>query len=253
MTGFVAQDARMTDTTTRPTAAPTSPDDLTVVPLATGDPRLLFARAVATGTAVISAVPPGAMGDPTPCESFDVRRLLGHLVGVLDRVARLGRGEDPFAVGDAEAGDGEWVEAWAEAAHGVQRAWTDDAVLARPMALPWQQGTGADILTGYLNELTVHTWDLATATGQEPAWDEEVLNVVLSLPIGLPAEGRRAVFERISAEMGLPEVALPFADAVPVADDAPAIERVVAWNGRPPTWRRPAPGSAPSDPDGGRR
>ena len=50
------------------------------------------------------------------------------------------------------------------------------------MSLPWQQGTGADILCGYLSELTVHTWDVAAATGQEPAWDGEVLEAVLSLP-----------------------------------------------------------------------
>ena len=242
----------MTDITTTPTAVTTASEG-PGAPLPPGDPRLLFARAVATGTAVIAAVPIGALGDPTPCGSFDVRGVLGHLVGVLHRVTRLGEGGDPFTVADAEAADGEWLQAWREAAHGVQRAWTDDEVLARPMSLPWQQGTGADILCGYLSELTVHTWDVAVATGQEPAWDEEVLEAVLFLPAVMPAHGRRALFERISAEMGFEEVAMPFADAVPVADDAPAIDRLVAWNGRPPAWRRPALTSTPSDSDGSGR
>ena len=33
---------------------------------------------------------------------------------------------------------------------------------------------------------------------------------------------------------------VPFADAVPVPDDAPVIDRLVAWQGRDPHWR---PGS----------
>ena len=40
--------------------------------------------------------------------------------------------------------------------------------------------------------------------------------------------------------MGLDEVAIPFAEAVPVPDDAPAIDRLVAWNGRDPA-RGPVP------------
>ena len=251
MTGLEAHSSSMTDITTTRTADSTPGE--AGAPLQPGDPRLLLAKAVATGTAVIAAVPIDDMGDQTPCDSFDVRGVLGHLVGVLHRVARLGEGQDPFAVGDAEAPDKMWLRAWTEAAHGVQRAWTDDEVLARPMSLPWQQGTGADILIGYLSELTVHTWDVAAATGQEPAWDEEVLAAVLSLPAVMPAHGRRAVFERISAEMGLEEVRVPFADAVPVADDAPAIDRLVAWNGRPPAWRRPTPPSTPSESDGSGR
>jgi uncharacterized protein (TIGR03086 family) len=119
----------------------------------------------------------------------------------------------------------------------VQAAWTDDAVLTTPMSLPWQQGTGAEILSGYLSELTVHTWDVAAATGQRPAWDDEVLATALAQRSGLPGTGRRALFEQISAQMGLPEPAYPFADAVPVPEDAPLIDQLVAWNGRQPSWR----------------
>ena len=102
------------------------------------------------------------------------------------------------------------------------------------MALPWIQGNGADVLTSYFSELTVHTWDLAIATGQEPRWDDTVLNAALDARPILPAENRRALFEEISAAMGLDEVAMPFAEAVAVPPDAPAIDRLVAWNGRDP-------------------
>jgi hypothetical protein len=90
------------------------------------------------------------------------------------------------------------------------------------------------VLTSYFSELTVHTWDLAAATGQHPHWDDAVVTAALESRQILPAENRRAVFEEISAAMGLDEVAIPFAEAVPVSDSAPAIDRLVAWNGRDP-------------------
>ena len=214
---------------------PTTATTTTPAPFGVDDPRHVLARAVAVGTATVVAVRPDQLDGPTPCSEMDVRHLLGHLVSVLDRIAALGRGEDSFAVVETADHD-DWPGAWAAAAHRVQAAWTDDDVLARPMALPWQQGTGADILLGYVNEVVVHTWDLAAATGQQPAWDEDVLSVALERMPGLPAEGRRELFEQISADMGLPEVAVPFAEVVPVPDGAPLIERLVGWNGRDPRW-----------------
>ena len=161
--------------------------------------------------------------------------MLGHLVAVLDRIAALGRGEDPFAVTETRAADDGWSDAWTTSARRAADAWRDDAVLEAPMALPWIQGNGADVLASYFSELTVHTWDLATATGQQPDWDDTVVTAALAARDFLPAENRRALFEEISTAMGLDQVAIPFAEAVPIPDDAPAIDRLVAWNGRDPS------------------
>ena len=78
------------------------------------------------------------------------------------------------------------------------------------------------------------TWDLATATDQQPDWDDTVVAAALGSRQILPAENRRALYEEISNAMGLDEVPVPFAEAVRVPDDAPAIDRLVAWNGRNP-------------------
>ena len=198
------------------------------------DPRPVLDRALATGGAVIAGIRPDQLTAPTPCPEMDVRAMLGHLVGVLERIAALGNDGDPFAVTETDAPDDDWSAAWATAGRHVAEAWGDDAVLERPMALPWIQGSGADVLTSYFSELTVHTWDLVTATGQRPQWDDAVLTAALEARPILPAENRRAVFAEISAAMGLDEVAIPFAEAVPVPVDAPAIDRLVAWNGRDP-------------------
>jgi uncharacterized protein (TIGR03086 family) len=198
------------------------------------DPRPVLDRALATGGAVIAGVRPDQLTAPTPCPEMDVRAMLGHLIGVLDRITALGNDEDPFAVTETQVPDADWSDAWVTAGARAAAAWRDDAVLERPISLPWIQGSGAEVLTSYFSELTVHTWDLATATGQQPDWDDAVVTAALEARPILPAENRRAVFEEISAAMGLDEVAIPFAEAVPVPVDAPAIDRLVAWNGRDP-------------------
>ena len=198
------------------------------------DPRLLLGSAMTTAGSVIAAVRSDQLAAATPCTEMDVRTMLGHLVGVLDRIAALGNGEDPFAIAETAAPDDGWSDAWAASGRRAADAWRDDAVLEGPMALPWIQGTGADVLASYLSELTVHTWDLAVATEQQPDWDDAVVEAALAARDFLPAENRLAVYEEISAAMGLDEVPIPFAEAITVPDDAPAIGRLVAWTGRDP-------------------
>jgi uncharacterized protein (TIGR03086 family) len=220
VTGFAAQDERMTTSATQT------------------DPRPVFATTLDTAADVIAAVRPNQITDPTPCDDFDVQALLGHLTGVLRMAAAVGRGDNPFALPeDAPAAADGWLERFRANRAEVEAAWADGAALGRPSPLPWASESGAAALLGYVNEVTVHTWDLATATGQRPAWNPDVLAVAAEdIGTGLPAENRSAAFAEF--RKGLPpEMASgpdPFRDAVPVADDAPLIDRIVAWSGRRP-------------------
>ena len=192
-------------------------------PLGADDPRPAFARAVALGGSVISAVRADQLSGATPCEAYDVRDLVGHLVAVLRRIAAVARGESPFSVPQevTHVADDGWRTAWDAAAHEVQAAWTDDAVLARPLVLPFATLPGAVALAIYTSEVTVHTWALATATGQRPTWDETVVVPALAtMQHALAAENRGD--------------GIPFGPVVEVAEDASAIDRLVAWNGRRP-------------------
>ena len=221
MAGLGRHDGAMT--------SPTSSDTDRLI-----DPRPILDRAIATGGGVIAGVRPTQLTEPTPCTDMNVRALLAHLVGVLDRVAALGNGEDPFAVTEIPVADDRWADAWEESGRRAAAAWSD-TMLERPMALPWIEGSGAEVLASYFSELTVHTWDLATATGQQPDWDDTVVDAALEAARRiLPAENRRALYEEIAAARGLDEVGIPFAEAIPIPDDAPAIDRLVAWNGRDP-------------------
>lgn len=196
----------MTDTTSAPTDMPS-------------DIRREFAQAVTAAYPVLTGVRPDQLTDPTPCAEFDVRALMAHLVLVLRRVAAIGRGESPLSVTNQVA-DGRWGEEWLAAAHQCQAAWTDDR-LGATIELPWTTMTGRDALAIYVNEVVVHTWDLAQATLQPAEWPDPVLEAAYRAILPhLPPSGRGE--------------GIPFADAVAVADDAPLVDRLIAYTGRQP-------------------
>ncbi|MDO8392116.1 MAG: TIGR03086 family metal-binding protein [Actinomycetota bacterium] len=204
------------------------------------DPRSFFAGAVATAGAAIAAVTPDQLALTTPCPDYDVQTLLGHLLVVLDRVALLGEGGDPMALPPAHTGIAAdaWHSEWMARAHRVQTAWTDPARLSAEMVLPWVTAPGAAMMAMYTAELTVHTWDLARATGQTVAWRDDVVQVALTAALqALQPGDREAGFEAMRAFMP-PELFgptfPPFRNPVAATDDAPAIDRLVAWYGRRP-------------------
>ena len=204
------------------------------------DPRALFASATKTATEVIAAVRADQLANPTPCTEYDVRQLLRHLVGVLPRVAAMGRGDDPMGVTAPEVdalADDDVMPAWLAAVADATAAWADGSALERTIVLPWATDSGAAALVGYVSEITVHTWDIAHATGQAPAWNEAAVeNAFALIRTWLPSEGRAEIFAEVRKKMGPAAADAPdaFAEVVPVPDDAPLIDRLVAWNGRRP-------------------
>jgi len=188
------------------------------------DPRPAFASAVALCRAVVAGVRPEQLDQATPCRQLDVRTLGHHVLAVLERLAIVGAGGDPAESPDYAQGvaDEQWVAVFDKFAAQIETVWSDDAVLTNILTVPWAKLPGAIALLIYINEISVHTWDLAAATGQQPTWDEGVLaTAYAAIQRGLPAEGRD-------------DPALPFEAVVDVAEDAPLVERLVAWNGRDP-------------------
>jgi uncharacterized protein (TIGR03086 family) len=216
VTGFGAHDDDMTTTNT-------TTDTTTATNLTADDPRLALAKAVVVARPIFAGVRADQMTNATPCDDFDVRQLLGHVLFALNRIAVVGRDGDATAVppaGDAIADDG-WAAALDTAAHDVQTAWLDPAELEKMKVLPFATLPARVALAIYTSEVTVHTWDLARATGQQPAWDDGlVANCLAGMRMALPAEPRGGE--------------LPFAAVVEVPADAPLIDQLVGWVGRRP-------------------
>ncbi len=184
------------------------------------DPRALFASALATGAEVITGVTEDQLDRPTPCADFDVRTLANHLLHAPAAIASLGRG-DSYTDDPPDLPVDQWRQEWDASAAAVREVWSDDALLGTTISLPWAELTGAEVLAQFTGEVVVHTWDLAQATGQWAEWKPEVLEASLEAwRAGLPAEGREAF--------------AAFGEVVPVVEDAPLIDQIVAWTGRRP-------------------
>src|ERR1700728_3294761 len=61
------------------------------------DPRHMYTRALDQPEPIIEKVEPGQLGERTPCPYYDVRALLSHMVGGLNRAATIGEGGDGLA------------------------------------------------------------------------------------------------------------------------------------------------------------
>ncbi|MEU7635435.1 TIGR03086 family metal-binding protein [Streptomyces sp. NPDC059101] len=167
---------------------------------------------------------------PTPCAAYAVRHLLGHLVGLTAAFRDAAR-KDLGPTTDTPPGSAlpdlapEWRAELTRNLDGLVAAWRD------PAAWEGETRVGGVCLPGAaaggfaLNELVVHGWDLARATGQEYAPDEASLRLALGL------------LEATAAAQGGPS---PFGPPVPVATDAPPLDRAVALSGRRPDWTAPA-------------
>lgn len=200
------------------------------------DPRPQFAAAAETLRTVVAGIDPSQFDQPTPCTGMDVRELIDHVGMAVGRVTAAGRQQplDEWPTEGFRVPDD--VVAGIDALVSDAIAAWDAARLTDDVTLPWATLRGADALATYVNELLVHTWDLARATGQDPTFDDDAVAVAEAIMHQeLPDPARGPMWEEFKAQMpeGIP-FEPPFDDAVPVPDDASPIERLVAWNGRRP-------------------
>ena len=152
---------------------------------------------------------------PTPCSEWPVRQLVEHMVGSMDYLlgaageAAPGR-SGPATVADYRSGVAQVLDALAR-----------PGVLQRrcrsPLGFEWSV---AEATAGTFMDNLVHTWDLATATGQDRELDDELVRACVAtfLP-DMPERGR------VAGIVG-PEMAVP--------SDASAQDRLLGAMGRQP-------------------
>lgn len=185
------------------------------------DPRPAFSAATAWVTALMSAVTPAQLADPTPCTEFDVRTLCGHLIATARRAAALGEGTDVFAVDVVQPEHD--ADSYAAAAARAIELWSDDAKLTELVRVPWGEVPGAGALWGYINEELAHGWDLAQATGQPAEADASAAATTLAVAqLFIPAERGEQI---------------PFDAPVPPRPGAGPTETLANWSGRSTDWR----------------
>ncbi|MDL5155391.1 TIGR03086 family metal-binding protein [Actinomycetospora termitidis] len=169
----------------------------------------------------------GGVGDDqwrtrTPCSEFDVDALVDHVAGWSTTFATGYADPEGRAPGGPTAVEGDRAAAIRTAADRMDEALAAGAA-QRPLSLGGAAMPGEMALSMILWEYQVHGWDLATALGRPWSPDPEGLEASLAFaPMMLTddyqGEGK------------------PFAARVPVAADAPALDRLVAISGRDPHW-----------------
>ncbi|WP_331767007.1 TIGR03086 family metal-binding protein [Embleya sp. NBC_00896] len=175
------------------------------------------------------------LADPTPCAKYKVRDLLSHLVGLTAAFRDAGRKEFGPSTTTAPGPvmpdlDPDWRTVLPRQLDELVATWR------KPEAWEGETQAGGITLPAEImglvaqNELLVHGWDLARATGQE--YKVDAANLEASLALLTPAPDA-------DAADGADEAGL-FAPAVPVPADAPMLDRVVALAGRRPSWTPPS-------------
>jgi uncharacterized protein (TIGR03086 family) len=175
---------------------------------------------------VVAAVGDDQLADPTPCPGSTVGDLIDH-VGILARgftasaekrrESASGRPPRPDA---ANLGP-DWRNETAVDLATLAMAWRDPAA--------WEGLTSAGgidfpanvvgVIT--LDELVVHGWDLAVATGQAYQPSGEEIDAAMGFV----------------ADFHAPRDGSLFGPIVPVASDAPALDRLLGLTGRDPAWK----------------
>ncbi|MCQ9182304.1 TIGR03086 family protein [Streptomyces sp. IBSBF 2953] len=162
----------------------------------------------------------------TPCPDCAVRNLLGHLTGLsvaFRDAARKELGPTTDTPPDAAAPDigPGWRAELAEALDALVEAWRDPAARTGMTRAGGVDLPGAVAAAVVADELVIHGWDLARATGQaydpDPAALSEAHGFLTAATDGASGAG-------------------PFGPVVPVPQDAPLLDRAVGLSGRDPRW-----------------
>jgi uncharacterized protein (TIGR03086 family) len=181
---------------------------------------------------VVRNVRDDQLDGPTPCPAYSVGDLLDHIGGFALAFRAAAEKDMGDITGRPPVPDGAKLEAgWRDrigrdldalaGAWDAPEAW-DGMTRVGGIDLP-----GASAGAFALDEIVVHGWDLARATDQPYACDDDALQVVHALAEGFAAP------EMAASREGL------FGPVVVVDERAPMLPRVIGLTGRDPDWSAP--------------
>ncbi|MGH8888195.1 MAG: TIGR03086 family metal-binding protein [Acidothermaceae bacterium] len=188
------------------------------------DPVDALARALEQMHALMSQVQPDQTSLPTPCASWDVGKLLDHILADMPHFIDSAHGGQPDYASPSPSVAPNWAPEFARRAAELVAAWRD----ARDPAKLDAGQAPREFQTMQIAEIAVHAWDLAAALGLAVDLDSDLAEysadwmgpMLVPEYRGSEAEGKA------------------FGPLVDVPADAPAYDRLVAISGRDPNWVR---------------
>jgi uncharacterized protein (TIGR03086 family) len=178
---------------------------------------------------LIANIEDGQLASPTPCPNYTLGDLLDHLNGLCQAFTdaatkQLSEGGTQAPSGNATHLERDWRTRIPQRLAALAEAWREPAA--------WEGMTQAGAvdmpsqIAGLvaLNEVIVHGWDIAKASGQP--YDAEPDHIEACIQTMAPQPGElRPVGDDV-----------PFGRPVDVPVDARPIDRLVAVLGRDPSW-----------------
>jgi uncharacterized protein (TIGR03086 family) len=184
----------------------------------------------ATGmlTKVVTDIGDDQLGGPTPCRDTTVADLLDHVDG-LCLAFTAAAVKDGVAGSQAPAADGsrlgpDWRMRIPDRLAQLATAWQDETAWAG-----MTRAGGVDLpgdIAGQvaINEIVVHGWDIAAATGHDYACETELIQAAYAFV-------QAAVAQSPDGSPGL------FGPPASVPESAPLLDRLIGLTGRDPAWR----------------
>ena len=173
---------------------------------------------------VVAGVRDDQLTGPTPCTETSVAALLDHLVG-LTTAFRMAAEKTPLdgrPHADAAHLPADWRTRLPEQLDALAAAWRNPSAWEGMAEAGGVQMPAPVAAAVALNEVTVHGWDLAVATGQQYRPDPAAVQACLEMvgPRSDPSQDPEGLFGPV----------------VTVPDDAPAFDRLLGQTGRHPGW-----------------
>ena len=176
---------------------------------------------------LIAGVPPESLGAPTPCPKYTLGDLVDHVGGLslaftAAAIKAVGGDDTQGPSGQASRLGDDWRTRIPRDLLGLAEAWRDPAAWSG-----FTQAGGVDLpgeIAGLvaLDELVIHGWDVARASGQAYECDPATLEAAYEFVAPMSAPGQET--QRI------------FGPVVEVPENAPFLDRLIGLTGRNPAW-----------------
>jgi uncharacterized protein (TIGR03086 family) len=200
-------------------------------------PTLDLGPAAREVTRLLDGVTDDQLAGPTPCPDYPVAALLDHFMGLSlaftwaarkTTAAEGGSGASGRVRPTAEHLDPAWRTLLPQRLGELAEAWRDPAAWEGMTEAGGVRMPAEVMSVVALDELVMHGWDLARATGQPFTCDPASTAAVLAFT------SASAQPEQAASRAGL------FGPVVEVPEDAPALDRALGFAGRDPAWLPPS-------------